>query len=158
MGARGPAKTPSALRALAGDKNAGKGEPQPSSDVHRPDGLNAGALAVWNRLAPDLQRKGVLTGWDVDEFAAYCDAVERRDRACEMLDEHGEVIAAPVFDQNGKRTGERFVLSPWWQVWKAANDITARKGARFGLTPSDRTALKVDDGRSKNPKGRYLTG
>ncbi|MGW0824465.1 P27 family phage terminase small subunit [Streptomyces sp. NPDC002845] len=33
------------------------------------------ALDVWRRLVPDLIRKRVLTPWDVEAFAVFCDAV-----------------------------------------------------------------------------------
>ena len=59
------------------------------------------------------------------------------------LDKHGEVIRAPVFDRNGKPTGQRIVTSPWLSVWKAATDAVLRYGARFGLSPSDRSQIKT---------------
>lgn len=144
MGARGPKKTPTALKVLGGQKDAGTKEPIPDAGaVQMPTNLSDGAAAVWTRLAPDLIKKGVLTPWDVDEFAAFCDAVERRDRAAAELDEEGEVVSAPVFDRNGKQTGERRQLNPWWQVWKGANEGILRFGARFGLSPSDRADLNI---------------
>jgi phage terminase small subunit len=95
----------------------------------------------------------------VDEFAAFCDAVDRRDRSADHLDRDGEVIETPVYNRHGERSGERTVLSPWWQVWKGANDAMLRFGGRFGLSPSDRAALKVDHGRQRQSNGEdLLTG
>jgi phage terminase small subunit len=69
------------------------------------------------------------------------------------------VIEAPVYNRHGDRTGERIVLSPWWQVWKGANEAMLRFGGRFGLSPSDRAALKVTNGREQQSKGQdLLTG
>jgi phage terminase small subunit len=45
-----------------------------------PDTLTEGAGEVWDRLAPDLIARNVLTPSDVDEFVGFCDAVARRDR------------------------------------------------------------------------------
>jgi P27 family predicted phage terminase small subunit len=158
MGKRGPKKAPTAVAQLHGDKTAGVDEPMPApGQIVAPTNLSDGARGVWERLAPDLIHTNVLTPWDVDEFAAFCDAVERRDRAAAHLDADGEVIESPVFDRNGKPTGTRIVLSPWWQVWKGANEAMLRFGARFGLSPADRADLKVGHGRGANPKERFFT-
>lgn len=144
MGQRGPHKTPTALKVLTGAKGIGDGEPVPATgEVVCPSNLTADAQAVWARLAPDLIAKHVLTPWDVDEFAAFCDAVARRDQASDKLDTEGHVVEVEVFDRNGKPTGKRVQLSPWWQIWKGTNEVVLRIGGRFGLTPSDRAGLKV---------------
>lgn len=148
MADRGRKRKPSALTALSGGKPSAD-EPIPSAgEVLAPTDLSLGAREVWDRLAPDLIAKGVLTPWDVDEFAALCDAVERHDRSRHHLDLDGEVVESPVFDRNGKQTGVRQQLSPWWQVWKGANEVILRYGARFGLSPAERAHLKVGHGRN----------
>jgi len=132
-------------------------EPQPAAgEVVAPE-LSKAARAVWDRLAPDLEVKGVLTFWDLDAFAGYCDAVARRDEAARQLDAHGEVVRADVFDRNGVVTGQRVVTSPWFGVWKASNDAVLRFGARFGLSPSDRSQIKTTV--PKDPQGveRYFS-
>lgn len=153
----GRPRKPAALKSLAGEKTDTGPAPAEGS-VSCPTNLSEGAQAVWNRLAPDLIAKRVLTLWDVDEFAAFCDAVDRRDRSADHMDREGEVIEAPVFNRNGERTGERTQLSPWWQVWKGANEAMIRFGGRFGLSPSDRAALKVDHGREQQSGEDLLTG
>jgi P27 family predicted phage terminase small subunit len=146
------------LKALRGDKNAGKGEPVPAAgDVRCPTNLSPGARDVWKRLAPDLIAKGVLTPWDVDEFAAFCRAVDLNDQAQEHIDSEGAVVEAAVFDRNGKPTGFRLQVSPWWQVWQGTADKVLRFGSRFGLSPSDRAQLKVGDGRNQDPAERFLS-
>lgn len=150
MGKRGPRPKPTAVRLLHGDRGdrVNFSEPQPAEgDVTAPDRLTEAAREVWDRLAPDLIVRNVLTPWDVDEFVGFCDAVARRDDAIAKLAQHGEVIAASVFDRNGKLTGRRLVTSPWFQIWKAANDAVLRYGARFGLSPSDRSQIKVTTAR-----------
>lgn len=154
----GRPRKPAALKALSGEQTTDGPSPA-AADVSCPLNLSDGAQSVWRRLAPDLVAKRVLTAWDVDEFAAFCDAVDRRDRSAERLDSEGEVIQSPVFNRNGERTGDRTVLSPWWQVWKGANDAMLRFGGRFGLSPSDRAALKVGDHGREQSKGEdLLTG
>jgi P27 family predicted phage terminase small subunit len=146
MGKREPRPKPTAVRLLHGGRKdrINLAEPQPpEGDVTAPDTLTEGAREVWDRLAPDLIARNVLTPWDVDEFVGFCDAVARRDDAIAKLAQHGDVIAAKVFDRSGQLTGHRLVTSPWFQVWKAANDAVLRYGARFSLSPSDRSQINV---------------
>ena len=156
MGKRGPAPAPTSLRVLRGDQRGriNTDEPKPTDvPIVAPASVTGPALVEWERLAPDLARHRVMTAWDVQAFASYCMAVEIRDKARRQLDEQGEVMEAPVFDRTGKRTGERTVRNPWFAVWMAAAETVLRHGARFGLTPSDRSQLGVGNGRQHNPAG-----
>lgn len=148
MGARGPAKTPTNLAVVRGqrsDRINTKEPVPPVGDPTPPEWLNVAALAVWSAQAPSLVRQGLLTMRDVDEFAAFCDAVARRAEAAGHIDAEGAVTEYEVFDRNGQPTGTRTQKNPWFAVWQSANDIAGRKGAQFGMTPSARTGLKVDD-------------
>lgn len=150
-GGQGRPSKPTSLKVLHGDRKdrINTAEPVPSAgSAAPPDGLSADAVKVWKRLAPDLQRKGVLTPWDADEFAVVCDAVARHRRAAEVLDREGET---------GQNRFEERVVSPWFRVWTDTASVLAKFGGRFGLSPSDRQALKVGDGAS-NPKEDLLSG
>ena len=147
MGKRGPAPRPTPLKVLHGVRASriNYAEPIPAMDVvEAPEGLSEAARALWDRLAPDLVRRHVLTGWDVEAFSAWCSAAALAREAAEHIDKEGAVVDAPVFDRNGVRTGERRVKSQWLGVWRDAVDTMARYGARFGMTPSDRAQIKVD--------------
>ena len=138
----GRPRKPAALRALEGGAPANDGPVPPVGDPQPPEWLSPDAFAEWERLAPDLIRKGVLTSWDVEEFAAWCDAVARRAEAARHLDAEGMVVEYPVFDRNGaQQESGRPAKNLWLSVWKDANDVAARRASRFGLTPSDRTQL-----------------
>jgi P27 family predicted phage terminase small subunit len=141
---------PSALKVLHGDRKdrLNTEEPVPSGDILPPAGLSERALAVWERLAPDLTAKGVLSAWDTDEFAIVCDAVARHRTAAERLDLEGET--------GENRFGER-VVSPVFRVWAESASVIAKFGGRFGLSPSDRASLKVGDA-TKKPSEDLLTG
>lgn len=149
MGKRGPAGKPTALRVLHGDRKdrINTDEPKPDAgDVVPPLWLTDAAVEVWEHYAPDLEAKKVLTPWDAEAFACWCDAVVRRRRAAEALEDEGEVIEAPVYNKNGDVTGHRKVKNPWCLVLGEADGQVQRYGARFGLTPSDRAGLKIGDG------------
>lgn len=160
MGKRGPAKKPTNLALLHGDRKdrVNTSEPHPSTlDVTSPGWLSDQARQVWEHIAPDLETKGVLTAWDTEAFACWCDAVVRRRTAARNLREQGEVIEAPVFNKNGDVTGHRMTKSPWTLVLNEADAQVQRYGARFGLTPSDRADLHIGEAGS-DPDADLLTG
>lgn len=159
MGKRGPAKEPTHLRVLKGTAKAAdlEDEPTPAArPVEAPDEFVGDALEIWNTYAPDLIAKKVLTAWDVEAFSAWCDAAMRLRTARRHLDEEGEVVEADVFDRNGTPTGTRRVKNPWMQVWKDANEVLARLGSRFGLTPSDRSQIEVHSDGSREDRAAAL--
>lgn len=161
MGKRGPAKTPSNIAYLHGARadRINDAEPVPSElDIVAPSWLPAPARTVWKAYAPDLIRKKVLTAWDVEIFAAWCDAAARRRRAVRKVSRDGEVIELPVFNKNGEITGHRLGKNPWLLVLSEADAQVQRYGARFGLTPSDRADLKIADDGDADEDDDLLTG
>lgn len=132
MGERGPAPKPTHLKVLQGDRRdrINDAEPQPSSgDVAPPFALTKQAQQVWDRLAPDLQAKGVLTPWDVDLFAELCEAVVRlREKR-----------------RGSRQKAEKGGASPM-REYQTALDMVVKLASRFGMTPSDRSKLEVDRG------------
>lgn len=155
MGARGPKPAPTALKVLRGDRPSriNRGEPVPGEgDVVRPGWLAgvSGARAVWDRLAPDLQRRGVLTAWDVDAFAAFCVAVVRHRAAVELVERDGLMI-------DGARGGR--VRNPAVQMERDYADQVKSGAARFGLTPADRSSVKAAPAAPADPRGaeRFLS-
>ena len=146
MGKRGPAGKPTALRVLHGDRKdrINADEPQPDAgEIAPPDWLGDRALEVWDAYAPELEAKRVLTPWDVEAFANWCDAAARRRDAAEHVDDEGAVVELTVFNKNGEPTGTRRAKNPWLLALDAADAQVQRYGARFGLTPSDRAGLKI---------------
>jgi P27 family predicted phage terminase small subunit len=129
-----PAK-PTHLKVLHGDRDdrINHDEPQPAVDVAPPFALTKAARAVWDRLAPDMQRKGVLTAWDVDLFAELCEAVVRLRTA----------------RRGSKRKPESGGVSPM-REYSSALDMVVKLSSRFGMTPSDRSKLGVDRGGESN--------
>ncbi|MFF2774846.1 phage terminase small subunit P27 family [Streptomyces sp. NPDC058052] len=146
MGRRGPAPKPTGLRILHGDRKdrINTDEPHPDAgDIEPPDWLSEAALEVWHTLAGPLTLKGVLTSWDVEAYANWCDAVARRREAAEHVAAEGAVVEHPVFNKNGDQTGVRMGKNAWLLALDAADAQVQRYGARFGLTPSDRAQLKI---------------
>lgn len=148
MGRRGPPPKPTALRLLSGERRPSRinrGEPQPpEAEVIPPSYLPADALEVWRARAPDLVRQRLLTSWDVDTFAAYCTAVADMAEARRLIDQGGRLVKSAVFDRNGRQTGFRLLPSPAWRIWRDSAYLVGHLGARFGLSPSDRVGLHLN--------------
>ncbi len=138
MGERGPAPKPTALRLLHGDRKdrINLHEPIPgSTDVLPPRALSDEEQAIWDRLAPDLISKGVLTHWDVDLFLSLIRYILLHERALDEV-ERGEVSSL--------------------RVAKEAFSHLVTLAGRFGLTPSDRSKLSIDKGKD-DPREDYFS-
>jgi P27 family predicted phage terminase small subunit len=111
----------------------------PLSDVPEPPHeLSPQALEVWIRLAPDLHAQGVLTAWDVDVFASYCDVTARLSAARLTLD-------AGLLTR-GRR--DAVVTNPAFRIYRDLIDRQRALAQEFGLTPSARSRLSSGDGTS----------
>lgn len=137
-----PAK-PTSLKVLHGDREdrINRQEPVPSRGEIKPSrDLSPAAQRVWDRLAPDRIRAGVLTPWDVDAFGLFCEAL---------------VIAEQKLE-GARKDPVPGTASPMAE-FKTAMSIVSSLGGRFGWTPSERAQLKVDDGSKSNSKERLLS-
>lgn len=150
MGQRGPAPKPTPLRVLHGDRKdrINTSEPKPASVVVEcPTWLPPTAKTVWSRLGPDLAKKEVLTFWDVDLFARFCWFSAQSMKLMKQVDKEGLIVKG----DKGVR-----VKNPAMQLIR---DMTAEMraiGAKFGLTPSDRTNLSMGD-PDADPSDSYFT-
>lgn len=156
MGKRGPTPKPTALRLLDGDRKdrVNHSEPVPDrGDVLAPDWLPESARAVWDRLAPDLVRKAVLTPWDVDAFADLCSLVVLNRDALLELDRNGITCTAVDRVLADGTVTYRLSKNPAWQVARESTALITTLGGRFGLNPSDRASLSLDRGADGGSKG-----
>ena len=136
MGRRGPRPAPTALKRARGIRpdRIDPSEPVPSEGLPSyPDHLPPGAQAVWRRLAPDLSLRGVLTTWDADVFALYCDLVDQAWRAREHL-ELGPLV-------KGRR--DAIITNRAWRIYRDAIAEIRALAQEFGLTPSARSLIRV---------------
>ena len=152
MGVRGqgrPAK-PTTLKMLHGDRRdrINTQEPVPRQGLLEPsEWLDEPAQRYWRRLAPDLVDKGVLTVWDTEAFAVWCDAAARHAEAAQRVQSEGLTVTGPYGG---------VVKNPACQLVRDYAQIMSVQAARFGLTPSDRSQLKVER-TSAAPADRLLS-
>jgi P27 family predicted phage terminase small subunit len=147
MGSRGPAKRPTALAMFNGETRPSRlnfNDPKPDMmPVSAPEWLDDEALEVWNRLAPDLKRKGVLTAWDVDAFAQLCSVVVVARKAQEDLAKNGATCTTVVRELSDGTLLYALRKNPAWQVARESVGLLVTLGGRFGLNPSDRASLTM---------------
>lgn len=112
-----------------------------TGDVRPPEWLRAEAVEVWQRLAPDLQRKSLLTAHDADAFAVLCDAIVQYQQASKLIQAAGVLIKGP----NGAAT-----KNPAMQLARDAAQTIRTYAQEFGLTPSARSTSSLEPARGKN--------
>lgn len=137
-----PAK-PRHLKALHGDRKDRTNEQEPvptEGAIVPPYQLRPKVQEVWDRLAPDRIRSKVLTAWDVDAFAAFCEAI--------VLAQQGVLEAGADAVPGAPSPMSRF---------KDAINLCSTLGGRFGWTPSDRQKLIVGEA-PREPGADLLSG
>lgn len=154
MGKRGPAPAPTALKVVRGTRESrvNREEPKPDlGEMGAPAWLPGRAREVWDRLAPDLVRKKVLTAWDVDAFADLCSAVVVNRDAWLDIEANGTSCTTVARELSDGTVIYRLSKNPAWQVARESTVIITTLGGRFGLNPSDRSQLHVkgDDDAAK---------
>lgn len=71
-------------------------KPPPVVELRPPSGMDRYALRAWRRLAPLLQRLGLLTEVDLEMFISLCDVWGRLERARHRLK---LVLRAPIVEE-----------------------------------------------------------
>jgi len=125
-------RKPTVLKVIQGTTRRDRmpaNEPKPAPIAPKcPSWLDREAKAEWRRLAPKLEKLGLLTEADGSAFAVYCEAYSRWKRAALALRKLD--VTDPAF--------RKVAVT----LEKAAQELRAQ-GARFGLSPADRGRLDV---------------
>lgn len=147
MGKRGPAKTPTNLALLRGETRPSRvnhNEPKPDlGEIVPPRELGRREQEIWDRLAPDMIRKGVLTAWDVDSFATFCQMVVVNADAAADVQLNGTSCTTVVRELSDGTVIYDLRKNPAWQVMRESAAAIVTLGGRFGLNPSDRSQLTM---------------
>ena len=140
MGRRGPTLKPAHLKALEG--NPGKRplnrtgpKPRPTRPSC-PDWLAAEAKAEWKRLAPELERLGLLTLLDRAAFSCYCQSFAHWVQAQRVLRENGTMYVTA-----SGRVRER----PEVAIAESSLKLMRAFAVEFGLTPSSRSRFSLPE-------------
>ena len=140
MGRRGPPSKPPHLKALEGNpgKRPLKGNNAKPRSVAPdcPDWLSAEAKAEWKRLAPELERLGLLTVLDRAAFSCYCQSFAHWVQAQRVLRERGTMYVT-----GSGRVRER----PEVAIAGSSLKLMRAFAVEFGLTPSSRSRFSLPD-------------
>jgi len=145
MAGRGRPAKPTALKVLHGDRKdrINRREPMPAAgEVVPPFELSVVARQVWDRLAPDRIRQGVLDLWSVDAFALFCESMAV-----------AQSKVGPAHEPWEPKPG---TSSPLNEL-KAAVAMVSSLGSQFGWTPADRQKLVVGEVK-REPGADLLSG
>lgn len=147
---RGRKPRPTHLKLVEGNpgkRPLNKKEAKPVVPLTMPDPpefLNEEGKREWFRRGPDLLRLGILTEADVAPFAAYCQAYGRWHAAELTLIEMGRsdlLTGAMLINTKGGNT----IQNPMLGVANRAQEQMTRLAAEFGMTPSARSRINVDE-------------
>lgn len=138
--AMGRPPKPTALKLLEGNpgkRALNRNEPKPQPIAPRaPLWLNADARREWRRVAPELERLGLLTRVDMAALASYCEAYALLMRAAKAIDAEGLVLTS----QSGYAQPHPAVGI----VQRSMQNIRAFC-SEFGLTPSSRGRMSLPE-------------
>jgi len=156
---RGRKPKPTNLRVLQG--NPGRrpfraGEAKPAAKAPScPEHLDTAACKEWDRLAPQLERLGLLTELDRALLAGYCAAWSLWVHARSQL---GLVLADPDGPFDISESGYQ-QPSPWFAIARRAAKEMQVFAVEFGLSPSSRTrATAVGIVHAQDPAEKLLGG
>lgn len=139
MGKRGPRPEPTQLKILKGNpgrRPLNTREPQaPAGEPSCPKHLTREAKAEWKRICGELAALGLLSIVDRAALACYCQSWARHVAAEKERDQRGDYIETA----NGWR------LAPWVRVSQDERKIMRSYLQEFGLSPSSRSRLEVDE-------------
>lgn len=138
MGARGPAPKPTALTLLEGNpghRPINRSEPKPRPVAPTcPSWLDKQAKQEWRRIAPLLERLGLLTEIDGAALAGYCQSYARWRQCQEVLAKDGLTFT----------TGTGYVQArPEVAIGNRALIEVRAFCVQFGLTPSARARMQL---------------
>lgn len=111
-----------------------------------PDRLSPEAKAEFNRLAPILEKMGVLTTADGAALAAYCKLHALNLRAEAAIRKYGIVIAK--LDDTGVSTLKK---NPAVSIFETSSRLIRSFLQEFGLTPASRSKVAASEGRDLEP-------
>lgn len=147
MGKRGPAPKPTRLRLVDGDKKNRINTDEPvarQGAIEPPGEMSPEVRAVWDRVVAELDAMQLASPADVDSLRCFCEAVVDHERASAVLAKSNVVI-------KGLHGG--LVRNPAVVVQLQAAETIRKFAQEFGLTPSGRTRIRVEEatGRAYEP-------
>lgn len=146
---RGRKPKPVAIKKAAGNPGRRKlNEDQPQfpaiTNIAAPEWIEGTAREMWDRVAPDLCRQGVLSMVDLHNLEAFCEAYSLWRLATDEIKKRGPVTTS--FDGSEKK-------SPYATIVNECLRNMATFGALLGLDPGSRQRLTGNT--KQKPKNQF---
>ena len=124
-------------------------KPLPKAPKILPD-IDDNAKKIWKRLAPKLERLGLLTELDGDNFAILCQIRSRLETIHKFIREENkslvQITERPDIDSG---TRKEIKPSPYVVMEKQYYELFRKFSKEFGLSPVGRVGLTVGSGKDK---------
>lgn len=156
---RGRRPEPAEVKAAKG--NPGKRRVGAAPDTLEPLGLkpprelDAAGRAMWNAMAPELDRNKFMRATDRQAFARYCDTLARYWEASSKLRKGGKKTG--VVYETTSAHGSLLRLNPWFHVQERLSRRLTELEDRFGLNPMARQQILLRLA-SAGPQGQLPLG
>ena len=133
-------------------------EPKPAPIAPKcPSWLHKDAKKEWKRVAPQLERLGLLTQLDMVALAGYCQSYARYKEAEEFLTKHGTTYAlwerndsgVILYDDRGQPSLRNMQQWPQMSIANKALQQVRAFCSEFGFTPSARGRMCVPGAEDK---------
>ena len=152
----GKNKKPLVLKKLQGSINTTREKdfnPPAATDlvnIGMPDHLELteSGRMIWDSLAADLTKIGILKLSDIQAFAIYCNEYARYLKMARFIQQHGEIYMDA--NNNPKKRPEINVM---YESLRIVNTYQSR----FGLTPADRDRITVEKEDDSNDFNNLLS-
>lgn len=123
-----------------------------------PDWLDDFSREEWNRLAPELERLGLLAQVDMAAFAAYCSNYSAWRQADEIIKESGLVVKTFTTDKDGNVLLGTIKKHPAVAIRSDAFEKMKAFLIEFGFTPASRSRVHIPEREDKPGKKKSVGG
>ncbi len=152
-------RKPSHLKLVTGTARADRmnpNEPKPVAlaDLAPPPSMTTRATNAWRKLAPLLQRMGVLTEADTLALMQLCEAYAEILSARAALRDRG----GPTYETTTVQGGRMVRTYPEVAMLADADRRFLQYLAAFGLTPASRSKVSANPDAGKDPLAEYFGG
>jgi len=135
------------LRGNPSHRPLNKDEPEPSVPLEppaAPEFLTDYARAEWDRIVKELYHLKLVTGFDIQSLAAYCESYSAWRTAVEKLKDMAARDPAMAALVVKTRSGAVMQNPLFLTMRQAANDMV-RHASNFGFNPAARSRINITE-------------
>jgi P27 family predicted phage terminase small subunit len=161
MPMKGRKPKPTYLKILEGNpgKRPLKEHPKPEPIAPScPYWLSPRAKSEWRRIAPELEKLGLLTKLDRTALAGYCENLALVKIASQAIQEYYRQHGKLTYTYVNKSGAENEVPIPEIKIAREAWQLVHKFETEFGLTPSSRERLNLPEQKEIDEFEEFLRG